>query len=280
LACSVIVEVFPLVTDAELTLTSDVAGEIGPGTGAVTVIVGNVDAIAEPFTVAPIDLAVPAPLAVNVAVYVPFALSVTAPKVPVLVPAPSVNATVAPPVVIAFPAASFSVAVTVVVAPAATVPVPTETVDCTGEGGPGVTVKVGMAVVTAAPSSAAAIERAVPAVVAVSVAEYVPLPLSTTAPIVPALVPPAPSAKATLAPPEPIVAPDASFVVSVMVADDPDAMVALEIVTVEVAAEGSGPSPPSGSVPPLHASSAAIPNVNEKRAVRSRSVAADIIPEG
>jgi hypothetical protein len=109
------------------------------------------------------------------------------------------------------------------------------------------------------------------------VAEYVPLPLSTTAPIVPALVPPAPSENATLAPPEPIVAPDASFVVSVIVAVEPEAIVALDIVTVEVAGEGSAPSPPVGSVPPLQANTATIQSVNEKRAARSRGVAADII---
>ena len=56
---------------------------------------------------------------VNVALYVPSPLSVTAEKVPVLTPAPVValNVTVEPPLGIEFPLASFACRVTVVEVP-------------------------------------------------------------------------------------------------------------------------------------------------------------------
>src|SRR3954465_8345681 len=112
------------------------------------------------------------------------------PNDPVLVPAPPItNTTVAPPLVIVLPAASFACSVTVVALPETSDPLPIATVDCAGEITPGVTVKDGIVVVTAAPLIVACIPRAVPAVVAVNVAVYVPFPLSVTALTVPLLFP-------------------------------------------------------------------------------------------
>ena len=91
--------------------------------------VGIVEVTADPPIVALIVVAVPEVVPVNVAVYVPFELSVTEPNVPLEVPPDRVNATVRPPLVSWLPAASFAVRVTVTPDPEATVPEETETID-------------------------------------------------------------------------------------------------------------------------------------------------------
>jgi hypothetical protein len=96
LAWSVKVTVFPDATVPAETDTVDWLKEAAPG---VTAIVGRVEITAMPPIVACTVVAVPAVPAVKVAVYVPFALSVVAPTVPVLVPPLTVNTTVRPPVV-------------------------------------------------------------------------------------------------------------------------------------------------------------------------------------
>ena len=116
-------------------------------------------------------VAVPAVTPVKVAVYVPLLLSVTAEKVPVETPPLRVNATLAPPVLRALPAASLAVRVTVVVDPELTVAEATVTTDAEAEMVPEVTVTVGKGeLVTARPVTVAAIEVAVPAVTPVKVA--------------------------------------------------------------------------------------------------------------
>ena len=75
----------------------------------VTVIVGEAEVTALPPIVAETVLAVPAVVPVNVALYVPFPLSVTFPNVPPEVPPPDSKNTIAsPPVVRLFPAPSFA----------------------------------------------------------------------------------------------------------------------------------------------------------------------------
>ena len=100
----------------------------------------------------------------------PFALSVVAPIVPVLVPPENEKTTVAPPVVIAFPAASFASSVSVPPTPDATVSFDTVTTDVAAEMPPGVTVIVGGAVPTGAAFTVAPIVVAVPTVTPVNVA--------------------------------------------------------------------------------------------------------------
>ena len=85
------------------------------------------------------------------------------------------------------------------------------TVDCAGENEPGTTVNVGAAVERLLPLTVPLTERDVPAVTPVSVAVYVPLLLSVTAPMPPVLVPEPLSAKVTVAPPVVRFVPDASF---------------------------------------------------------------------
>src|SRR6185503_4348345 len=107
---------------------------------------------------------VPSVVPVNAAVYVPFALSVTAPKVPTLVPAPlSTNVTVAPPEVTVLPAASFACSVTVVALATATDEDDNVTTEVAADAAPGVTVTVGSVVVIAEPLIVADTLRAVPA---------------------------------------------------------------------------------------------------------------------
>src|SRR5687768_9698525 len=118
----------------------------------------------------------------------------------------------------------------------------TSTVLCAGLGTPGVTVTVGIVVVTADPLSVAEIDRAVPAVVPVNTALYVPFALSVTAPNVPALVPPPDPERlnATFAPPVVRFAPAASLACSSTVAVLPDRMLADETEIVDVVAEATG----------------------------------------
>jgi hypothetical protein len=238
-AISVTVVVVPLCTLADPIVIVDVVGET---TALLTVMLGAAVVTAVPPMVAPIDRAVPAVLAVKVAVYVPFALSVTAPIVPSLVPDPFVNVTVDPPDVSELPAASFAVSVSATTPPTATLAAETDTREVATDAGPGVTVNVGCVVVTADPFSVAEIARAVPATTPVNAALYVPLLLSVTAPIVPVLVPDPASAKATVAPPAGRFTPAASFACRLIVSVEPLATVAALTDTVDVAADGPPPA--------------------------------------
>src|SRR5258706_9382877 len=145
------VTIAPDATVSADTVTTEVAGEAAPG---VTVIVGSVDVTGVAPMVAPILAGVPAVTAVNVAVYVPLPLSVAGDGaiVPALDPPETVNATVAPPVVRALPAASRACKVRVAVPPAPMVAADTETSDVTAEITPGVTVTLGTVVATGPPS--------------------------------------------------------------------------------------------------------------------------------
>lgn len=91
--------------------------------------------------------------------------------VPVEVPPLRLNTTVAPPVVRLFPAASRACKVRVTVLPDCTVAEETETMDVAELIAPGVTVMVGMVVVTGVPPMVAAMVVAVPATRPVKVAE-------------------------------------------------------------------------------------------------------------
>src|SRR5437016_1419500 len=124
LACSVSVAAAPETTVALDTVTTDVAGDTTPG---VTAIVGSVEVTGLPPIVAPMVVALPATAPVNVAVYVPFPLSVVAPIAPVLVPPDRMNTTASPPAVRLFPAASLVFKVSVAAVPAATVEADTVT---------------------------------------------------------------------------------------------------------------------------------------------------------
>lgn len=146
------------------------------------------------------------------------------------------NAIVAPPVVRELPAASLPVSVRVTLLPLETEPDDTETTDVDAEIAPGVTVTVGIAVVTFAPPIVAWIVVAVPARRPVKDAEYVPLPLSVTVPIVPVLVPPD-LVNAIVELPVEMLLPFASLAWSVIVTLDPEATVAEETDTVDWAAE-------------------------------------------
>src|SRR5687767_5658241 len=133
-------------------------------------MVGCVVVTASLFTVAAMLRAVPTRMPVNVAGYVPLPLSVTEPIVPVLVPEPRENTTVAPPAGMSLPLASFAWNVIVAVVPLCTEPELTVTVDIAGDTTSEATVIVGAVLVTATPPIVAPMERALPAVVAVNVA--------------------------------------------------------------------------------------------------------------
>ena len=77
----------------------------------------------------------------------------------------------------------------VAVDPDATVDGKIVTIDCDSDTAPAVTVVVGKVEVTELPPIVAETVLAVPAIVPVNVALYVPLPLSVTLPIVPFKVP-------------------------------------------------------------------------------------------
>lgn len=144
---------------------------------------------------------------------------------PAALPEPSTITTASPPFPIGFPAASRAVSVTVEPAHTGTVVGDAVTTEVAGDIGPGVTVIDGAVDVTVAPPIVAVMVRGVPAVVPVSVAEYVPSLWSRTLPIVAALVPEfAPNANVTAAPP--VVSPfeASSRNVSVTVVVLPDAI--------------------------------------------------------
>lgn len=130
------------------------------------------------------------------------------------------------------------------------------TVDTAAAAAPGVTVIVGRVEVTAAPLIVAPMVRAEPAVVPENVAEYAPLPLDVTALNVPSLVP-APSVKVTVSPLAERLFPDASLTWSVAMSVLPEATLAAETETVDVATEGCGiggatvlsPPPPQDPIP-------------------------------
>jgi hypothetical protein len=92
---------------------------------------------------------------------------------------------------------------------------------------------VGNVDATALPPIVANTVFAVPAIVPVNVAPYVPLPLSHTFPIVPLEVPPPVNEKATVSPPVVRLLPAPSFAWSVMVDVEPEATVGGEIVTID-----------------------------------------------
>ena len=235
-AVSVSVTVFPEASDGAETVTVLCARESAPG---ITVIVGNVLVTASPAIVAPIVRAVPATVPMNVAVYVPSPLSAVSDSVPSLEPAPFVKSTASPPPGSALPRASRAVSVTTAVAPDVSVAVETVTSDWARETAPAVTVTVGNVDVIAWPSIVAPSSRAVPTVVALSVAVYVPSALSVTAEIAPSLVP-VPFVMSTVRPPVVNVFPAASRVVSVSVAAPPAPTLDVDTVSVLSASE-SGP---------------------------------------
>jgi hypothetical protein len=114
--------------------------------------------------------------------------------------------------------------------PEATVPADVVTIDCERETVPGVTVMVGRVDVTLVPPIVDEIVVAVPAVVPVKIAVYVPLLLSVVAEIEPELVPPD-RAKTTVRPPALNWLPLASFAVNVSVTLPPDAVDDVETLT-------------------------------------------------
>ena len=234
-AVSVTVVLSPETSDDAAVVTVESASDTPPG---CTLSVGRADVTGWPSIVAPIARGVPATLPMKRAAYVPSPLSVTAPIVPSLVPVPLVNNTVRPPVVSAFPAASRTVSVSVTLSPVSTIAADRLTVDCASDVGPGVTMSVGVADVTAAPSTVAPSVRAEPAVVAVSAALYVPSPLSAVAAIVPSLVP-LPFVKSTVRPPVVSRLAAASRAVSVSVTAPPDATDAADTVTADCASESA-----------------------------------------
>ena len=165
--------------------------------------------MAAPFSV-PVIVAVPGVAEdVSVAVYVPFPLSVTAERLPAVV----ARTTEAPPLVKLFPLASLSCTVMVdLLFPFAASDVGAAVmVEVTGEAAPAVKVTVALLAI-AAPFNMPVIV-AVPAMVEdVSVAVYVPFPLSVTAERLPAVV-----ARATVPPPLVRLFPVASLSCTVMV---------------------------------------------------------------
>jgi hypothetical protein len=190
-----------------------------------------VSVIATVFSV-PVTVAVPADVDdVNVAEYMPSPLSTTAPSVPMSV----ASATASPPAVRLLPFASFTCTTTLDVdAPSATMLVGDAViVDVAADAVPGVNSTVAVSVI-ATPLSVP-VTVAVPAVVDdVNVAEYVPSPLSVTAPSVPASV-----ASATVSPPAVRLLPFASFSCTVTAdVDAPSAtMLVGDAVIVDVAAD-------------------------------------------
>jgi hypothetical protein len=231
LACSVSVTALPDTTVPADTLTTDVAVAAGPG---VTWTVGSAVVTATPPIVAPIVFALPARTPVKLAVYVPFALSVVAPTVPVLVPPEAEITTVAPPALRLLPAASLACSVSVTALPDATVPLDTLTTDPVAavEIAPTVTVTVGSVVVTATPPIVAPTVLGVPARTPVKLAVYVPFALSVVAPIVPVLVPPA-AVNTTVDPPVLRSLPAASVACSVSVTALPDTTVGADTLTAD-----------------------------------------------
>lgn len=135
----------------------------------MTRIVGIGEVSADPFTEAITCVGVPAELPVKLEIYVPLPRLVTAPKLPVDVPPALARVRVAPEE-IRLLAASLKVTVIPSVAPAATVAVPTVTVEFESEGLPELTVTVGSEVLTNVPPIAACIVVAVPAAIPVKVA--------------------------------------------------------------------------------------------------------------
>src|ERR1041384_3558803 len=170
LACRVSVTVPPDMIVPLDTDTTEVVAEAAP---AVTVICGRTVLTGVALIVAPIVVGVPDRIPVNVAVYVPSPLSVAGLGAidPVLMPPPLElgNATVAPPVLIRLPAASFACSASSLVPPAVVVSLPaasfacsvsvlvpperidpleTDTTDAAAEIGPGFTVIDGAAGLT------------------------------------------------------------------------------------------------------------------------------------
>ena len=145
---------------------------------------------------------VPDVVPVKTAVYLPLRVSETIePNVPLEVPLPSAKATVTA-VVRWFPFASLAIRVTSVVSPEGIEDRPTDTVDWLGEELPGVTVTVGEVLVTDPELMVAVIVVAVPELVPVNTAVYLPLRVSETIePNVPLEVPlPNPNATVTAVP--------------------------------------------------------------------------------
>ena len=162
----------------------------------------------------------------------PSPASTVGPKLPLLVPATIENVTVAPPVVTAFPFASFTARVTVACEPALKLAMEIETKESFTEAAPGTTVIVGSALVTAVPPAETVTVDGVPARTPVKVALYVPSRLSLTAPKLPSLVPPA-TPITTESPPPVRRLPAASRAVRVTVVWPPEATVSAEIATVD-----------------------------------------------
>src|ERR1041384_1826096 len=135
----------------------------------------------------------------------------------------------------ALPPESFAVRVSVALA-ADTVPLDVVTTEVSGEIVPAVTAIVGNVVPTALPLTVAWIVVAVPASWPVNVAVYVPLAWSTTEPIIPVLVPPD-ALNTTVAPPVVRLLVTAPGAGGVGVAPAPAAIVALETVPPDVAAD-------------------------------------------
>ena len=101
----------------------------------------------------------------------PFALSVVAERVPVLVPPDLEKTTVWPPVVSPFPIESFVVSVRVRFDPEATVEEETNKMDWAKDTTPGETVIIGKELVTVLPPKVAPIVVADPEVTPVNIAE-------------------------------------------------------------------------------------------------------------
>lgn len=167
-ACKVAMTELPETTLADDTEINEFDPDIAPG---VTVTVGSVVETEDPPIVPVIVVAVPARTPVNVEVYVPSLLLMTAEKLPVDVPPDLANATVAPPEVKLFPAASRLVRVTVIPAPETTDADETEITDVAELASPGDTVTVGIADKTVLPPIVALSVVGVPAKTPVKTAE-------------------------------------------------------------------------------------------------------------
>ena len=220
-AASVSIAVLPDASVAAETVTSDCATEAAPG---MTWTVGVADVTGTPLIVAPIARGVPAVVPTYVAECVPSRLLVVVSGPKSLVPTPFVNTTTSVGTARTLPCASRTVSVTVPCEPDAMPVADTESVDSAGEAGPAVTVIVGKALVTAAPSTIAPIVRALPVVVAVKFAVNVPFKLLVAAPIVPSLVP-EPFVNTTAGAAAGTTFPWASRAVNVSAVSDPEASV-------------------------------------------------------
>ena len=153
-----------------LELTTDMTEVVTLGPPGVTVMVGIVVVTAEPPIVAERVVAVPDTTPVKVAVYVPFDASDVALIEPVEVPPALANTIAEPPLVSAFPAASFAVRVNVTAEPLETVGFDTVSIEVAGEIAPGITVTVGAVEVMLEPPTLALIVVAVPDVTPVKFA--------------------------------------------------------------------------------------------------------------